>query len=62
MCYYVTMIQETHTIQITITRDGKLDRMEMYKPIIKDFAINTFNKIDYLFVNGHWPSHDRQNA
>lgn len=37
---------------IKIYRADKLDYVATYKPVAKKL----FNKVDYLFVNGHWPS------
>ena len=48
-------MNETQTKPFQIYRDGQLSRIETYKPVIKQSAINFLNKIDRFIVEGHWP-------
>lgn len=47
---------ENNIVNIKIYRNGELSRIETYMPIVKHKLLNFGNKIDYLFVNGHWPN------
>ena len=38
-----------------ITRNGKFDPISTYKPVVMRKLKDLGNKIDYAFVNGHWP-------
>lgn len=42
-------------MNLEIRYNGQLDRKRMITNRVKAKAINLGNKIDYAFVNGHWP-------
>lgn len=55
MCYNVAM-ETKQTIQIKVYRDTKYSAIETYLPIVKANIVTFAKKIDYTFVNGHWPN------
>lgn len=45
---------------VKIYRDNKFDAVATYKPVIRDAFLDFAKKVDYSFVNGHWPKEDLQ--
>ena len=50
------MFKLNMTPEIKIYRNGQFDALATYKPVIRRKLIEVGNKVDYLFVNGRWPT------
>lgn len=44
------------TEPLKIYRNGKYDIVSTYKPLVKRSLLAFGNKVDFLFVNGRWPT------
>lgn len=48
-------METKETIQIKVYRDNKIDRLQTYKPVVREKLTNFALKVDYFFVNNEWP-------